>query len=209
MNIFAGQPIESCRETKTYVFRSSNVDTKTNLLPSEDIFKKTYTKLNIEESVRIGDRYTQVECATQRRHFLANHSGHHTTRVESTRHSSVSFLVGSVDKIPSMFKPKFYYIFALLGFSLPQRWYVYLKTGHITFKVNKRVFQAEAAPLETTTTPTAAQTPEIRIPPLSSAEIGTTQEAEVPPDYSSGARSETPPPDYETVLCEGTTKLPL
>ena len=187
------------------MFRSSNVKTTANLVPSEDIFKKTFTKLKIQGNVRIGDRHTQEEYIAQRQQFLDTHSGHDTTRMETRNHSSVSFLVGNVGTIPSVNKPRLYYIFSLLGLSLPYRWYIYLKTDHIKFKVNKRVFRWEASPTGTSRAPTVSQ--EIQIPPLPSTPLA--QEVEPPPDYSACARSETPPPDYDTVLSEGITKVPL
>ena len=174
--------------------------TTANIVPSEDIFQKTFTKLKIQGHVRIGDRHTQEEFLAHKQQFLGTHSGHDTVRMDTRSHSSVSFLVGNVDTIPSVFKPKFYYIFSLLGLSLPHRWYIYHKTDHIKFKVNKRVFQGEAASTGTST----AQAPEVQ---ASSAPL--VQEAEPPPDYSACARPETPPPDYDTVLSEGIPKVPL
>ena len=181
--------------------------TTANLVPSENIFKKTFTKLKIQGHVRIGDRHTQEEFLAHKQQFLDTHSGHDTVRMETRSHSSVSFLVGNVDTIPSVFKPKFYYIFSLLGLSLPYRWYIYLKTDHIKFKVNKRVFRGEATCTGTSTAPTVSQAPETQIPPSPSVPL--VQEVEPPPDYSACARSETPPPDYDTVLSEGIPKVPL
>ena len=152
--------------------------TTANIVPSEDIFKKTFTKLKIQGHVRIGDRHTQEEFLAHKQQFLGTHSGHDTVRMDTRSHSSVSFLVGNVDTIPSVFKPKFYYIFSLLGLSLPYRWYIYLKTGHIKFKVNKRVFQGEATSTGTST----AQTPEVQAPSVSLV-----QGVEPPPDYSACA----------------------
>ena len=197
---FTGENVETCRRTKTHIFRSSNVQTFVNLLPSVDIFKRTYTKLNIQVSVHPGDRQTQEEILRQRRMILEEYSDH-SLRINNRK--SFDYVVGDSNIIPTLCKPAFYYTFALLGLSLPYRWCVYLNVGHVKFKINKRVFEEQAIPPESTVSQ------EVEISPLlPSPTASLLRELDRPPDYSACVQPETPPPDYETVCGIEMLKLP-
>ena len=164
-----------------------------NLVPSQDIFKRTYTKLNIEVSVHPGDRQTQEEILRQRQIILRGHSDQ---KLKINNRTSFSYVVGDSNIIPTLCKPVFYYTFALLGLSLPYRWCVYLNVGHVKFKINKRVFEEQTITPESTTPSEVEMSPQLPSPTASLI-----QEIDSPPDYSACVRQETPPPDYDTV-CE-------
>ena len=183
---FTGEIIRASQQTKTLIFRSTNVQTSCNLVPTEHIFKRTYTKLNIQLSVHPGDRETQAEILRQRQMILHGHSGHNPSQLKIKNHTSFSYLVGDNNAIPFLCKPVFYYTFAILGLSLPYRWCVYLSVGHVKFNIKKRVFQGQAI------------TPEVERLPLPPT-VPLIQEGDSPPDYAACTRPETPPPDYDTV----------
>ena len=183
---FSGEIIAASQQTKTLILRSTNVQTSCNLVPTEDIFKRTYTKLNIQVSVHPGDRQTQEKILRQRQLILHGYLGHNPSQLKIKNHTSFSYLVGDSNIIPFLCKPVLYYTFAILGLSLPYRWCVYLSVGHVKFNIKKRVFEGQAI------------TPEVERRPLSPT-VSLLQEGDSPPDYEACVRPETPPPDYGTV----------
>ena len=142
--LFPGEIIAAFQQTKTLIFRSTNVQTSCKPVPTEDIFKSTYTKLNIQLSVHPGDQQTLEEILRQRQLILHGHSGHNPSQLKIKNHTSFSYLVGDSNTIPFLCKPVFYYTFAILGLSLPYRWCVYLSVGHVKFNIKKRVFEGQA-----------------------------------------------------------------
>ena len=115
MNYFiSDEIIQASHQTKTLIFRSTNVQTSCNLVPTEDIFKRKYTKLNIQLSVHPGDQQTQEEILRQRQMILRENSAHNPRRLKINDHTSFSYLVEDNNTIPFLFKPVFYYAFAIL-----------------------------------------------------------------------------------------------
>ena len=201
-NIFTDQNISTCDSRKVYVFRSTNVRTSANITPSLDIFRRDYTKLKILVSVHPGDCFTQEQMINDRDEHLQTHVQHGASQCVTENLSSTSYLVGTGGEAPRLFQPKFYYIFSLLGLSLPYRWFVYFKTGRVKFEVRKRVFQGESSSTEA---PSVQNTgpevlPEVRTPPLPTVPL--VPEVGPPPSYASCARPETPPPDYEAACSQ-------
>ena len=117
------------RESRIYVFGTSNVETTTNYTgtPTEATFKKRFTKLNIQITINPGDSYTQDEIIRNREEFRDRHKDHDSMlKLRTNNHTVVSYLVGEDKTVSRVFTRTFYYIFALLGLSLPYRWFVLL-----------------------------------------------------------------------------------
>ena len=104
------------------------------------MFKKIYTKLSIDIAVNPGDDYTQNEIMQNRKEIKRTHKGH-IVKLKTDNHKSVSYLVADTNTVPTVFHPIYYYVFSLLGLSLPYRWYMYFNVGHVKVKVMKLVYQ--------------------------------------------------------------------
>ena len=138
--------------------------------PSSDLFKKCFTKLNIQMVVRPGDIETQQEMIENKRRLKEQHKGHDSERnLQTVNRKTMSLFVSDKSTTPWMFHPVFYWGFTLLGLSLPYRWWLYCSVGHIRFHIEKRIFQEEHLP--TVPCPslgepsTEALAPENEVPP--------------------------------------------
>ena len=159
--------------------------------PSSDLFKKRYTKLNIEVVVRPGDIETQQEMIQNRRQVKEQHRGHDSRHnFQTVNRKTMRLFVSDNDTTPWIFHPVIYWCFALLGLSLPYRWYLYCSVGHIRFHIQKRVFREEQLP--TLPSPSLGE-------PSTRALAG---EGEVPPkEHPLQSTPPGPPPPTYDIVC--------
>ena len=136
---------DSMAKQRTLTFSNANIETTTNYkgVPSEDMFKDELTKLTIVVIVKSGDASVQREIFRNRRHFK-DIIFRGRLSFTTTNHITTRYYVGNSGYLPPIFDPAFALLFAIIGFSLPLRWFVYFKVGHVTFRVNKMVFEPEA-----------------------------------------------------------------
>ena len=183
--------METCRASRIHTFISNNVRTTTSYgePPSLELFRKRYTKLHISVTSHPGDSETQRELIAARRTFKEQHRGHDSTRRLTTKNRTFEKLfVSDNGMTPWIFHPFFYWIFALLGLSLPYRWGIYCTIGHVRYRIEKTVFH-EVAP-----STASAQ-------PLEGGPSGGGSVNEAPPrDHPlQPTPTRTPPPAYEAV----------
>ena len=184
-----GTYLETCRETSVYTFSSTSVKINTNCPePSLELFKKHFTKLTIQVVVRPGDIETQQEMIENRRQVKEQHRGHDTRRkFQTVNRKTMSLFVSDNSTTPWMFHLVCYGCFALLGLSLPYRWYLYCSVGHIRFHIEKRVLREEQLP--TVPNPSLGEPSTGALPPDSEAPQNQYPLQPTPP--------ETLPPAYE------------
>ena len=75
------------------------------------------------------------------------HKGHDDERRLSMKTGSESrYLVQNdgIEPMPAMFSRRRYWTFACLGLSLPYRWYLYCRVGHLKYKITRKVYSRSA-----------------------------------------------------------------
>ena len=87
-----------------------------------------------------------------------------------------------------------YWIFTLLGLSLPYRWFVFFTVGHVDFRIKKRVFKPDV--LQVTTSPLLL--PLIPTAAMDSSLMHFQTPSPPPSPAPSSLPQSTPPPDYNT-----------
>ena len=179
------------------MFGSKNVEISTNYweAPSERMFKEKFTKLKIQVTINPGDRFTQDEMIRNREQFLELHSGHEAQQtVKTHNHTVLTYFVGDNKVVSRIFTRTIYWIFALLGLSLPYRWFVFFTVGHVDFRIKKRVFKPDV--LQCTTPPLLL--PLIPTAPMDSSLMEFQTPSPPPSPSPSSLPQSTPPPDYNT-----------
>ena len=134
-----------CSTSEVHTFQNSNVETTNNYReePSENMFKKKFTKLSIKITVHPGDQHTQDEIISSRKRCLERHLRHGAYKIQTQNHLEISYFVGNTETIPFMFSPAIYWIFGWAGMSLLYRLFIYIYVGHVRYKIRKRVFKLD------------------------------------------------------------------
>ena len=173
------------------------------------MFKRQFTKLDIEITVKPGDEHTQNEIIYHRERFRSSQvrGGCTYRKLKTDNRMEFSYFVGNTGTIPLILAPALYWLFALLGHSLFYRFFVYVYIGHVRYKVKKRVFELELVPptapsqsMMTEEISNAAagslEPPSYTVKPSSHSQQGPPSP---PPSYFRVVSTPSPPPDYHTV----------
>lgn len=134
-------------DTRKYIFNEYHFHTTTNSLGdiSEDIFRRKLTKLDLEVSVKPKDKLVKEEMKESQKAFMNEHKGHDKMlKVKTKNLSQKKYLV--MENENDRFKKTRFWVAAAVGMSLPYRWFLLFKIGHVKCSISKRVSSSDRPP---------------------------------------------------------------
>ena len=146
-HFIAGGYVEIHRETLHHKFVNMKVRNimEPRSLPTVNTFRRKCTRLKVLTSIYPADSQTQGEIVRKREEFYNRHKYHddEINLKTGNRVFEVSLVQQEDEKNSCLLEKKYYWLFAILGFSVIYRMIGYFSIGHMTYKIRKSIYDRE------------------------------------------------------------------